>query len=181
MSLTWVRRLEICIGIAHALRYIHYDEPRNFSLIHRNIGSSNILLNDDWEPKLGNFLSAVKIKASERHQPFKIDMMWCTDYYDSKWANHKLDMYSFGIVLFELLCGWECESNKDNKFLTHFREKKFNEIYWDLWKQMDLHSFTMFSEIAYECLEKEQSQRPNIDDIVPRLEKALVLARENKP
>ncbi|GKG13212.1 kinase-like domain, phloem protein 2-like protein, partial [Tanacetum coccineum] len=35
MMLTWVRRLEICLGVAHALSYIHYDEPRDFSVIHR--------------------------------------------------------------------------------------------------------------------------------------------------
>lgn len=45
---------------------------------------------------------------------------------------------------------------------------------------MDLHSLNMFAEIAYDCLDEEQSRRQNIDDIVLRLEKALVLARENR-
>ncbi|GJR80153.1 kinase-like domain, phloem protein 2-like protein, partial [Tanacetum coccineum] len=65
MSLTWVRRLEISVGIAQALSYIHYDESRDFSVIHRNIDSGSVYLNDDWEPKLGDFIRSMKIKASE--------------------------------------------------------------------------------------------------------------------
>ncbi|GJX99422.1 putative reverse transcriptase domain-containing protein, partial [Tanacetum coccineum] len=41
MLLTWVRRLEICVGVAHALSYIHYDEQRDFSIIHQNIERSD--------------------------------------------------------------------------------------------------------------------------------------------
>nr|GEV80425.1 protein kinase-like domain-containing protein [Tanacetum cinerariifolium] len=100
MTLTWVRRLEICVGLAHALSYIHYDEPRDFSVIHQCISSLTVVLNDDWEPKLCNFEDSMKIKASQRH-----------------------------------------------------------------------HSF--HTNTAYDCLNEERSQRPNIDEIVMRLEKAL--------
>ncbi|GJV54726.1 kinase-like domain, phloem protein 2-like protein [Tanacetum coccineum] len=67
MLLTWLRRLEICVGLAHALSYIHYDEPRDFSVIHRKISSYTVLLNDEWEPKLCDFEFSMKIKASEKH------------------------------------------------------------------------------------------------------------------
>nr|GEY43284.1 protein kinase-like domain, phloem protein 2-like protein [Tanacetum cinerariifolium] len=49
--LTWVDRLKICIGIAHALSYIHYDETRDFNVIHQNISSYTVRLNNDREPK----------------------------------------------------------------------------------------------------------------------------------
>ncbi|GKF52965.1 kinase-like domain, phloem protein 2-like protein, partial [Tanacetum coccineum] len=70
MLLTWVRRLEICVGVAHALSYIHYDESRDFSVIHGNIDSDTILLNDSWEPKLSEFRLSMKIEASQRHLSF---------------------------------------------------------------------------------------------------------------
>ncbi|GJX14413.1 kinase-like domain, phloem protein 2-like protein [Tanacetum coccineum] len=194
MSLTWVRRLEICVGLAHALSYIHHDELRNFSVIHRDIRSFTVQLNDGWQPKLSNFERSMKIEASQRHHSFDTDTLEYTNgygdptYVETKSVNHKSDMYSFGIVLFEVLCGRYSIINDDyNKYLaplviTHYREKKLNEIVdWDLWKQMDLQSFNIFTEIAYDCLNEEQSQRPNIDEIVPRLQKALELARENRP
>ncbi|GJZ18410.1 kinase-like domain, phloem protein 2-like protein [Tanacetum coccineum] len=70
MSLTWVRRLEICVGLAHALSYLHHDELRDFSVIHRDIRSFTVQLNDDWEPKLCNFECSMKIEASQRHHSF---------------------------------------------------------------------------------------------------------------
>ncbi|GJZ67183.1 kinase-like domain, phloem protein 2-like protein, partial [Tanacetum coccineum] len=191
MMLTWVRRLEICVGVAHALSYIHYDEPRDFSVIHRSIDCSRVLLNEGWEPKLCDFENSMKIKASQRHRSFHTNLVkYVTGfgdptYIETKRVNHKSDMYSFGILLFELLCGRKSIiDDKDDTPLasTHYREKKLeNMIDHDLFKQMDLHSFNMFSEIAYECLDEEQTRRPNIDDIVPRLEKALESALKNRP
>ncbi|GJX33103.1 kinase-like domain, phloem protein 2-like protein [Tanacetum coccineum] len=194
MLMTWVRRLEICLGIAHALSYIHYDEPRDFSVIHRNITSYTVLLNEDWEPKLCDFERSMKIEASQRHRSFHTNNLKYVNgygdptYIETKSVNHKSDMYSLGIVLFELLCGRPSVINdKDDNHLcplaiTHYREKKLDNIIdKDLWNQIELRSFNMFAEIAYECLAEERSRRPNIDDIVPRLEKALELARENRP
>lgn len=194
MKLTWVRRLEICIGIAQALSYIHYDESRDFSVIHRNIDSEIVLLNDDWEPKLCDFRLSMKIKASQRHDSFCVDKVWdregYTDptYIETKTVSHKSDIYSFGIVMFELLCGRKAviDDDQDNKYLasvavTHYREKKLNEIIdWKLWNQMDSQSFNVFAEISYDCLNEDRSQRPNIDEIVTRLEKALVLQLEHQ-
>ncbi|GJU16067.1 kinase-like domain, phloem protein 2-like protein [Tanacetum coccineum] len=108
--LTWVKRLEICIGLANALRYMHNDEPRDFSVIHRNIDSCTVLLNDNWEPKLSYFELSMKIKASQRHHSFHTDKVWSTNgytdpiYIKTKSVNHKSDMYSLGIILFEV-CG----------------------------------------------------------------------------
>nr|GEZ33461.1 protein kinase-like domain, phloem protein 2-like protein [Tanacetum cinerariifolium] len=125
--LTWLRRLEICLGLAHALSYMHYDEQRDFSVIHRNIDSETVLLNDNWEPKLSEFRLSKKSKVSNT-----------------------------------------------------LGEKKLNEIIdWNLWNQMDSQSFNIFADIAHDCLKEERSERPNIDEIVTRLEKALELQREH--
>nr|GEY25082.1 protein kinase-like domain, phloem protein 2-like protein [Tanacetum cinerariifolium] len=197
LMLTWVRRLEICVSLANALSYIHYDEARDFSVIHRNIDSLNVLLNDNLEPKLSEFRLSMKIEASQRHHSFRVDKVWdmegqgYTDptYIETKIVSHNSDIYSFGIVMFELVCGRKAVINddQDNMYLApmailYYREEKLEDLVeWNLWKQIDPQSFKVFTEIAYDCLNEEPSQRPDISEIVPKLEKALELARVNQP
>ncbi|GJR09741.1 RNA-directed DNA polymerase, eukaryota, reverse transcriptase zinc-binding domain protein [Tanacetum coccineum] len=109
-------------------------------------------------------------------------------YIETKSVNHKSDMYSFGIVMFELLCGRKAVIDDDqdnNKYLAsvavaRYREKKLDEIIdWDLWNQMDSQSFNIFAEIAYDCLHEEPLERPNIGEIVMRLKKALEFQQEH--
>nr|GEY34463.1 protein kinase-like domain, phloem protein 2-like protein [Tanacetum cinerariifolium] len=188
MLLTWVRRLEICVGIAHALSYIYYDKPRDFSVIHRSIDSATVLLNDDLEPKLHYFDRSVKIKTSQRNHSFHTNKLeYASGYGDptyikTKSVNHKSDMYSFGLVMFELLCGRKAViADNKNMYLaslaiTHYRENTLYDIIDpDLWKQMNPQSFNILVKVAYDCLNEERLRRPDIDEIVLSLERALEL------
>ena len=128
----------------------------------------------------------MKIISGHTNIPFHVNGYGDPTYIETKNVNHKSDIYSFGIVLFELLCGRKVViDDQDNKYLgpvaiTHFREEKLNEIIdCDLYKQMDSQSFEIFAKIAYDCLNEERSQRPNINEIAPRLEEALKIARVN--
>ncbi|GKE79587.1 kinase-like domain-containing protein, partial [Tanacetum coccineum] len=160
MMFTWVRRLEICVGLANMLSYIHYDELRDFSVIHRNINCYTVWINDEWEPMLVDWELSLKIKASQRHHSFHTHTVSVWDregyadqaYLETKSVNHKSDIYSFGIVMFELLCGRKSMADhQDNKYLTpmaifHYREKILDEIIDPvLWKQMDPQSFHVFA------------------------------------
>nr|GEX88988.1 protein kinase-like domain, phloem protein 2-like protein [Tanacetum cinerariifolium] len=209
--LTWVRRLEISdfvvhivginnlanqvatIGIAQALSYIHFDESRDFSVIHRRISSNAVLLDDDWEPKLSFSGYSMKIKASQRHNSFYATSLrgiyghGDPTYIATKRFNHKSDMYSFGIVLFEVLCGRSSISDgQDNKYLGpmaifHYKKNTLDEIIDPvLRKQMDQQSFDVFAKTAYDCLNEERSRRPDISEVVTRLENALKLQMEHQ-
>nr|GEY20691.1 protein kinase-like domain, phloem protein 2-like protein [Tanacetum cinerariifolium] len=186
--MTWVRRLKICVSLAHALSYIHYDQPCDFSVIHRTIDSSKVFLNDEGEPKLCGFEFSMKIEASQRHHSFHTNIPIYTrgygdpTYIETKMVSHKSDIYSFGIVMFELLCGRKSIiDDEDNKYLGpvaifHYKRKILDEIIDPvIWKQMDPQSFNVFAKIAYDCLKGERSKRPDITELVPRLEKALEL------
>ncbi|GJT92867.1 kinase-like domain, phloem protein 2-like protein, partial [Tanacetum coccineum] len=193
IMLTWVRRLEISVGVAHALSYIHYVEPRDFSVIHRDIDCNGVLLNDDWEPMLSNFDHSIKTKASQRNLTFDTDKVYnnpgYTDptYTETRSVSQKSDMYSFGIVLFELLCGRKSkDEHPDNKYLGpvavfHYKKEILDEIIDPvLWKQMDPQSFNVFAQTAYDCLNEERSQRPDIGEVVTRLEEALKLQMQRQ-
>ncbi|XP_076940034.1 uncharacterized protein LOC143609052 [Bidens hawaiensis] len=108
--LTWLQRLKICVGIARAMNYIHYDAGRNYSVIHRNIKSSKVLLDDNWEPKLSGFEHAVRNTTERRHRLLLAEIIGTIGYVDPTYektgfVTHKSDVYSFGVVLFEIMCG----------------------------------------------------------------------------
>ncbi|KAL8214412.1 hypothetical protein R6Q57_003861 [Mikania cordata] len=111
VTLTWTQRLQICLGIARALSYIHYYKGRNFSVIHTNVKSSKILLDDKWEPKLFGF-GLSKVQPAARRQGLVLDQVisGTPAYLDPAYVTlggvtHKSDVYSFGVVLFEVLSG----------------------------------------------------------------------------
>ncbi|GJW19488.1 kinase-like domain, phloem protein 2-like protein [Tanacetum coccineum] len=109
-TLTWMQRLKICLGVANALSYIHYDVGRDFSVIHCNIRSSKILLDDKWEPKLSGFELSLKNTVARRLRLLLTRDIVKNVYLDPKYnktggVTHMSDVYSFGVVLFEVLCG----------------------------------------------------------------------------
>ncbi|XP_071719546.1 uncharacterized protein [Rutidosis leptorrhynchoides] len=110
-NLTWMQRLQICVGVARAMSYIHFDDGRDYSAIHRNIKSSKILLDDNWKPKLSGFEHALRNTSNRKHRLLLADQIIGTigyadpTYEKTGFVNHKSDVYSLGVVLFEILCG----------------------------------------------------------------------------
>jgi serine/threonine protein kinase len=181
-TLTWTQRLKICLGIANALSYIHYDVARDFSVIHCNIRSSKILLDDKWEPKLYGFELSLKNTVARRHRLFLTRDIIENVYLDPKYKKtggmtHKSDVYSFGVVLFEVLCGRSAvirDEELEEGLLSQLARYHLDDmIDPHLRKKMDPEAFKIFSETAYYCIQEERAKRPHIDQVVKRLEKAL--------
>ncbi|XP_071720653.1 uncharacterized protein [Rutidosis leptorrhynchoides] len=155
-TLTWLQRLQICLSVARALSYIHYD------IIHCNINSSNIFLDKDWEPKISGFELSTKYPQSWRHR------LLFSRYFETKSMTPKYDVYSFGLLLFDVLCGRKPMVKNDGT-----REELDEIIDPDLRKQMDLQSLNVFSRTAYNCFNQQLLQRPTMDQVVKELEDAL--------
>ena len=87
-------------------------------------------------------------------------------------------MYSFGVVLFEILCGWLAFENRDGFLVPqakqHYEQNTLDKIIIpDLRKQMKQNSLDTFSEIAYKCLKRDPCDHPRMVKILKELEKAL--------
>ncbi|XP_071739333.1 receptor-like protein kinase HERK 1 [Rutidosis leptorrhynchoides] len=179
INLTWIRRLKICLGVAQALAYLHYD------VIHCDISSFKILLDEDWEPRIFGFEHSMKFLGSWRHRLLSCNHFNTSNYrepgyLDATTVIPRYDVYSFGVMLFEVLCGrkaWISGGGVDQSLpemaKRHFADKNLDEIInKGLRKQMDLQSLEIFSDIAYRCLD-EQLRHPTMDQVVKKLDDAL--------
>lgn len=114
-KLDWDTRLQIALGAAQGLSYLHHDcSPR---IIHRDVKSSNILLDKDFEAHLTDFGIAKSLCVSKSHTSTYI--MGTIGYIDPEYARtsrltEKSDVYSFGVVLLELLTGRKAVDNESN-------------------------------------------------------------------
>lgn len=102
--LTWGRRIRIAAGIACALDYLHSMTP---SIFHRDLKSENVLMGGNYSPKLTDFGLSLIEEEKTRSLAVESNALatphWCApERYDMKPFTNKCDMYSYGIVLWEL-------------------------------------------------------------------------------
>lgn len=115
-KLDWETRLKIAVGAAHGLAYLHHDcTPR---IIHRDVKSSNILLDGNFEARLSDFGIAKSIAAAKAYASSTY-VLGTIGYIDPEYArttrlNEKSDVYSFGVVLLELLTGKKAVDDEAN-------------------------------------------------------------------
>jgi serine/threonine protein kinase len=98
----------VALGVAHALDYLH-GSGNNRPVIHRDVKSSNILISQDFEPKLSDFGLALwdtdatsQITCNDVAGTFGY---LAPEYFMHGKVNDKIDVYAFGVVLLELISG----------------------------------------------------------------------------
>nr|XP_043618332.1 probable receptor-like protein kinase At2g39360 [Erigeron canadensis] len=187
VDLSWLQRLNICLGAAMGLQFLH--EPLEGSqqrVLHRDIKSANILLDHEWRPKIADFGLSKLGPANQQFSFLYTYAVGTPGYYDPLYAHTGLltkesDVYSFGVVLFEVLCGRPCVQNYDDirKYLAALSRKSYEEKKMDtiiltgLQDNISRKCLERFSGIAYQCLHLDRGERPTMSQVVQELRFAL--------
>ncbi|KAE8649332.1 receptor-like protein kinase FERONIA [Cucumis sativus] len=190
--LTWKQRLQICIGVAKGLHYLHTGAKH--TVIHRDVKSTNILLDERWVAKVSDFgLSKVWLtNMSKAHISTVVKGSF--GYLDPEYCRHqqlteKSDVYSFGVVLCEMLCARRAlVSGKDEitALLAElvrqcYREKRIDEIIDSKIKdEIAPECLKRFMKLVVSCIESEGNKRPSMNDIEEGLEFVLKLQEEGR-
>ncbi|KAL7602468.1 hypothetical protein Lser_V15G22813 [Lactuca serriola] len=185
-NLTWRQRLIICIGAATGLCYLHDPKETQERVLHRDIKSSNILLDENWNAKISD-MGLSKLGPANQQHTFLISNVagtfWYVDpmYMETSVVTKESDVYSFGVVMFEVLCGKLCFENTNGNFKSFvrmwkksYKQKKLDKIVFeDMKEKMDPRSLETYSSIAYQCLKKSREKRPEMYRVVEELNIAL--------
>ncbi|XP_071690569.1 uncharacterized protein [Rutidosis leptorrhynchoides] len=167
VCLTWTKRLEICIGVANGLKFLHKGFSKQQCVVHGDIKSANIVLNEDWIPKLCCFeFSWISPKNKDMQHVFN-DVEESPSSCDPVYKEY--DIYCFGVILFEILCGKTKirEFNQSQNFLVD------ENVFKGIKEQTEAESLSTFLTIAYQCLHEKREERPTTDEVYMQLKKAL--------
>ncbi|XP_034682922.1 cold-responsive protein kinase 1-like isoform X1 [Vitis riparia] len=176
-ALNWKQRLDIIAGTARGLAYLH--EEFHVCIIHRDIKSSNILLDNDFQPKIADFGLARLLPEDKSHLSTKF--AGTLGYTSPEYAIHgqlseKVDTYSYGIVVLEIISGRKCNEMKAEPVGEYLLERAW-KLYEDD-KHLELVDESLdpeeykaeevkkIIEIALMCAQSSVSMRPTMSEVV---------------
>ncbi|KAK9068524.1 hypothetical protein SSX86_012638 [Deinandra increscens subsp. villosa] len=190
-NVTWTQRLKIAIDVATGLDFLHRSDS---SVVHKDIKSANILLNGDWKAKLTDFGLSMIIPTNNEFDfvsDYVSDTMGYIDplYRRSGFLTRESDIYSLGVVLFELICGrnaimssYHDERRSPDRFVKRCYEQGQVDVLVleSIKHKIAPKSLTTYHRIAHECLHYEREKRPTASEVVLQLKKALEFQEDNE-
>ncbi|XP_020997010.1 LEAF RUST 10 DISEASE-RESISTANCE LOCUS RECEPTOR-LIKE PROTEIN KINASE-like 1.4 isoform X2 [Arachis duranensis] len=174
--LTWNVRYKVALETAEALSYLHSKK-----VIHRDVKSTNILLTETFQVKVGDFgLSRLfpkfvtHVSTAPQGTPGYVD----PEYYQNYQLTDKSDVYSFGVVLVELISSLQAVDITRNRNEVNLASLAVNRI-----QNQELHEMvdpclgfekdndvrrmvTAVAELAFRCLQQQRDMRPSMDEVL---------------
>ncbi|CAM6003260.1 unnamed protein product [Sphagnum balticum] len=181
--LDWATRFKICVGIARGLTYLHEDlQP---CIIHRDIKASNILLDNNLNAKITDF-GLARLFSQDQSHLFTDVKVGTFGYMSPEYASYgelstKVDVYSFGVLMLEIISGRKCILN-----FTSTSQEKINLVKWawilqknnllnDLIDQkmtnaLVANELQLVINVALLCVQKKVAKRPVMSHVLAMLE-----------
>ncbi|GAV77368.1 Pkinase domain-containing protein/LRR_1 domain-containing protein [Cephalotus follicularis] len=191
IRLDWTRRLKVTLGAARGLAYLH--ELADPPIIHRDIKSNNILLDERLNAKVSDFGLSKPMGDNEKGQVTHITTQvkgtmgyLDPEYYMTQQLTEKSDVYSFGVLMLELITARRpIERGKYIVREVRMAMDKTKDLY-NLHEIVDpvivlgvLKGFEKFMDIAMRCLEESGVDRPTMGEVVKEIENIMQIAGLN--
>ncbi|KAL9377309.1 hypothetical protein Peur_031429 [Populus x canadensis] len=194
--LTWEMRLRIAAEVAGALFYLH--SAASLPIFHRDIKSTNILLDEKYRAKVADFGTSRSVSIDQTHVTTLVQGTFGyldPEYFQSSQFTDKSDVYSFGVVLVELLTGQKPISftrteEQGRSLATYFIMAMESNCLFDILdpqvvKQGEREEVLMVASLARSCLRLNGKERPTMKEVTMVLERIkksenLTVQQENE-
>nr|DAD23202.1 TPA_asm: hypothetical protein HUJ06_024665 [Nelumbo nucifera] len=174
--LSWDLRVYIALDVARGLEYLHDGAVP--PVVHRDIKSSNILLDQSMRARVADF----GLSREEMVNPHASNVRGTFGYVDPEYIStraftKKSDIYSFGVLLFELIAG----RNPQQGLLEYATMNTEGGVGWEeivdsrLDGKFDVRELNDVAALAYKCINRVSRKRPSIRDVVQALSRILKL------
>ncbi|KAK4409675.1 Wall-associated receptor kinase-like 2 [Sesamum angolense] len=178
--LSWEMRVQIAREVAGALSYLH--SASSTPIYHRDIKSTNILLDDKYRAKVSDFGTSRSVAIDQTHLTTRVLGTFGyldPEYFQSSQFTEKSDVYSFGVVMVELLTGEKAISSvraeAGKSLATHFlhsmeEDHLFNILDPSILKEGRREEIVAIAELARRCLHLNGKRRPTMKEVAVELE-----------
>ncbi|KAJ6886153.1 LRR receptor-like serine/threonine-protein kinase RFK1 isoform X1 [Populus alba x Populus x berolinensis] len=181
LNLDWPTRLKICIGIARGLAFLH--EESRLKIVHRDIKATNVLLDENLNPKISDFGLARLDEEEKSHISTRVAGTigyMAPEYALWGYLTDKADVYSFGVVALEIISGknnnnympsnsscvclldWACHLQQSGSFIELVDETLGSEV--------NIEEAETMVKVALLCTNASPTLRPTMSEVVSMLE-----------
>ncbi|GAB4850448.1 hypothetical protein Ancab_029752 [Ancistrocladus abbreviatus] len=190
--LSWIKRIHIACCIATGLNYLH--EECSTQIIHCDIKPQNILLDDTLTARISDFGLAKLLKTEQTRT--NTGIRGTRGYVAPEWFRNvpitvKVDVYSYGILLLELICCRKCfdseREDENERVLADWAYDCYTEGKVDLLvgndeeARFDIKTVERYLMIAFWCIQEDPSQRPLMKKVTQMMEGAMEVSAPPNP